>query len=134
MNHIKKRCNRCGELQPAEYYYARNNICKKCKRAYRRWHYIKNKEATLLTNRKYKQRKEYKIKRARQQMSLYYKNVKKYRCRGLSWYYVKRGEIVRTGCEVCGKKAEMHHLNYDDPKNIMWLCRTHHIAIERKAP
>jgi hypothetical protein len=29
-------------------------------------------------------------------------------------------------CEVCGRKAQAHHEDYDDPLKIRWLCQTHH--------
>lgn len=36
---------------------------------------------------------------------------------------IKRGEIKRQPCEVCGgAKAEAHHDNYDKPLEIKWLC------------
>ena len=40
---------------------------------------------------------------------------------------VKRGEIKRRPCEVCGEpKSHGHHEDYSRPLDVMWLCSTHH--------
>jgi hypothetical protein len=40
---------------------------------------------------------------------------------------IKRGTLKRQPCEKCGKRnAQVHHLSYDDPYAIMWLCEKHH--------
>jgi hypothetical protein len=37
------------------------------------------------------------------------------------------GAIEKTPCSVCGDiNAEVHHLNYNDPMNILCLCKKHH--------
>lgn len=43
--------------------------------------------------------------------------------------YLKRGHIKRDSCKVCGKKAQMHHPDYDKPTEVEWLCRKHHLAL-----
>jgi hypothetical protein len=45
--------------------------------------------------------------------------------------YLRRGKLKRQGCEVCGKKAEMHHDDYAKPLDIRWLCRQHHLEIHQ---
>lgn len=42
---------------------------------------------------------------------------------------LERGKIEPCGCEVCASKAEMHHDDYDQPLNVRWLCRTHHLDL-----
>lgn len=45
---------------------------------------------------------------------------------------VKRGELVRGVCEVCGSdKAEGHHEDYDRPLCVRWMCRLHHAQFHR---
>ncbi len=45
---------------------------------------------------------------------------------------VKRGELVRGTCEVCGKeKVDGHHDDYSKPLAVRWLCRKHHLAHHR---
>lgn len=43
--------------------------------------------------------------------------------------YLRRGKITRQPCIVCGKRAEMHHPDYAKPRDVVWLCRAHHLAI-----
>lgn len=45
---------------------------------------------------------------------------------------VYHGRIVRGSCEVCGSVgAEAHHDDYSRPKDVRWLCRTHHMELHR---
>ena len=42
-------------------------------------------------------------------------------------HLIKKGEIKRKPCTVCGaEKADAHHMDYTDPYKIKWLCSTHH--------
>lgn len=40
---------------------------------------------------------------------------------------VKKGELAKQGCAVCGKKkANAHHDDYQNPLDVTWLCQSHH--------
>lgn len=39
---------------------------------------------------------------------------------------IRDGRLVRLPCFVCGQKAEAHHPDYDQPLDVVWLCRAHH--------
>lgn len=39
---------------------------------------------------------------------------------------IRRGQLVRQGCESCGNWAEAHHEDYSKPLEVRWLCRKHH--------
>lgn len=40
---------------------------------------------------------------------------------------IKKGLLVKCGCEICGKeKAQAHHSNYYEPLKVKWLCPSHH--------
>lgn len=40
---------------------------------------------------------------------------------------VKKGELIKIPCEVCGEiKSEAHHEDYEKPLEVRWLCRKHH--------
>lgn len=62
----------------------------------------------------------------------------KRRARRFSHKMVNDGSIARKFCEVCGEKAEIHHIPGADgqytPWEIMWLCRKHHQQIHSKTP
>ena len=50
------------------------------------------------------------------------------KCRSYTHSLIRRGNIKREGCRVCGETAQVHHLAYPNPRAIEWLCRTHHRA------
>jgi ribosomal protein S27AE len=40
---------------------------------------------------------------------------------------IRRGELVRQPCEVCGAtKVHAHHDDYSKPLDVRWLCSRHH--------
>ena len=51
----------------------------------------------------------------------------KNRARGAVSRAIKKGRILRRGCEVCGSPhTEGHHDSYDKPLDVRWLCTKHH--------
>lgn len=47
---------------------------------------------------------------------------------------IRRGELVRGPCEVCGDPmTDGHHDDYSKPLDVRWLCRTHHIEHHKEA-
>lgn len=39
----------------------------------------------------------------------------------------KYGKLVEEPCVVCGKiEVQAHHIDYDYPKGIIWVCTKHH--------
>lgn len=42
-------------------------------------------------------------------------------------YALRRGDLTRDPCEVCGgEPTDGHHDNYSKPLEVRWLCKTHH--------
>lgn len=40
---------------------------------------------------------------------------------------IRSGTITRLPCEVCGNpKSEAHHVDYNRPLDLTWLCSKHH--------
>lgn len=39
---------------------------------------------------------------------------------------LRRGDLKKQPCCVCGSDAEAHHPDYDRPLDVVWLCRPHH--------
>lgn len=45
---------------------------------------------------------------------------------------VRRGDVVKLPCEVCGlEEAQAHHDDYAKPLDVRWLCSTHHGEVHR---
>lgn len=43
----------------------------------------------------------------------------------------RKGLIVKKDCEFCGDgNTEMHHVNYDEPLKVLWLCHRHHVMAD----
>lgn len=48
-------------------------------------------------------------------------------------YALRRGQLNKMPCEVCGQtKVEAHHENYSIPLNVVWLCKKHHVEADIK--
>ena len=42
------------------------------------------------------------------------------------------GALQKQSCEVCGSEAvDAHHDRYDEPLNVRWLCRRHHVRLHK---
>ena len=51
----------------------------------------------------------------------------KLKCRLKSRRAVKRGQLKKKPCEVCGDvNSEKHHPDYSDFKTVVWLCKFCH--------
>lgn len=57
-------------------------------------------------------------------------NPKKYDAHRAVAAAMRSGRLERQGCEVCGASCvDAHHDHYDQPLNVRWLCRRHHIKL-----
>lgn len=57
------------------------------------------------------------------------KNPKKRAVHVLVGNGIRDGHIIKDVCQVCeSKDVQAHHVDYDKPFEIMWLCPTHHEA------
>jgi hypothetical protein len=45
---------------------------------------------------------------------------------------IRRGDLTRKPCEVCGDPAQAHHDDYSKPLVVRWLCTVHHGYEHRK--
>lgn len=40
---------------------------------------------------------------------------------------LKRGDLIKKPCEICGdKEVQGHHPDYSKPLDVRWLCKKHH--------
>lgn len=55
---------------------------------------------------------------------------KKATARAYAKVYQKRGKLKRQPCLFCGARAvEKHHMDYDKPLQVLWLCRPCHLDL-----
>lgn len=58
-------------------------------------------------------------------------NKDKYKAHQVINNLVKDGKITSQPCFLCGEiKTEGHHLLYEFPEKVIWLCRKHHAKVE----
>lgn len=58
------------------------------------------------------------------------------RAHGMVARAIKRGELQREPCVICGAPAEAHHESYAEERAlaVTWLCRFHHRRHHDKQP
>lgn len=117
---LKASCNKCHERKPLtkQYFHVDNSrtrgfsyTCRKCRvvqnHGEKRRRYVKESQKKYRTN-----------------------NRVKHRAREKSIKALRDGLLTKKPCAVCdGKKSEMHHINYDNPLAVIWLCRGHHAEL-----
>lgn len=59
--------------------------------------------------------------------------IKSLKCRAMTRKRILSGKIIKTSCCMCGEKTtDTHHLNYDSPYSVVFLCRKDHLYIHNK--
>lgn len=108
---------------------------------YRKRYNERHRDAIREKKRLERQTDEYKVKRRaylaanRHRQAIYDKgrDRAKMRARKLLQVKIKRGTQTRLPCEVCGgQESEAHHVCYDLPYAVTWLCKEHHQEIHRE--
>lgn len=57
----------------------------------------------------------------------------KFRARNKVANAIRDGRLQRKACEVCGElKSEAHHEDYRKYLQVRWLCRKHHVELEKQ--
>ncbi len=60
------------------------------------------------------------------------KKVDKKLTRSKTQKAIRKGELIKIPCEVCGNiKVDCHHTDYRDHLSVMWLCHDHHMQWHR---
>lgn len=65
-------------------------------------------------------------------------NSTAYECHKAVGRALKRGDLVKQPCQVCGAtdehaRIDAHHDDYSKPEAVTWLCRSHHVRFHRSA-
>ena len=143
-----KECRSCKKTLPLEMFYRHKkmadgtlNFCKNCVRSRVGKYRHDNIERVRLYDRM-RGRLEHRKRRVREYARLLVslgKGRKKNRdaqkawCRQKTSRAVARGLLNKGPCEVCGSvDVEAHHVDYNNPLLVKWLCVGHHKEIHRK--
>lgn len=134
---ICTKCNKEKELILENFSRRANTFgwqkqCKKCLNLlsiqYARRDYDKEKEHQKYLLRKAKGKH---IESERRQRARF---PEKYKARYTLRHAVKKGDVVKTTCEVCNNPVvEAHHDDYSKPLDVRWLCRKHHGLHHRRS-
>jgi len=136
-NVAMKKCFRCKLTKPLTDFYKHKqmkdghlNKCKECSRKDVRRRYY-DPESNLKIREYEKKRFQDPERKAR--VTEYFRKMRqnnpdKFKARTKLNNAVRDGVIAREPCEVCGHhKVEAHHPDYNEPLNVKWLCRRHHL-------
>lgn len=100
-------------------------------RAYR----LRNLERFRTIQKESKRRHPETEARRRKTRSMNPEYERKHRAHRLVYFAVKRGKISRSPfCQLCWdvvSRLEGHHCNYDLPLEVVWLCRSCHLFVDR---
>jgi len=131
-----KECFKCSQTKELNEFYAHKrmsdghlNKCKDCtkKDVRDRYYDPESRERIRIYEQNRFKKKERKEKIRQYQMSMRHRDPKKSRIRQKTTRWIREGKIKKNPCEVCGDtKSQAHHLTYDDPLDIKWLCFKHH--------
>lgn len=87
------------------------------------YEFSKLKESGARTIEEYEQHK----KEEREQKKNISDEKNKIRC--LTIRFIERHCNIERRCQICDKKAEIHHPNYKDYLKVNFLCKQHHTAL-----
>lgn len=125
-----KACTVCKELLPlADFPYKSGTYdghtpqCRSCDQVRQRAQYLKHRERRLEGARQYRAEGKGAEVMARHRERHPNKEVARQGLRNA----IRRGELLKQPCEVCGASdVEAHHCDYTKPLDVMWLCKEHH--------
>ena len=92
-------------------------------------YYQENREAITAWGVKYRKDNREKIAESRKKSTKKYREAhpKKDNAHRSVTKALRRGELLKAPCEVCGvPKAQAHHDDYSKPLEVRWLCSLHH--------
>jgi hypothetical protein len=129
-----KICRKCGAEKELSHFYKHSgmsdghlNVCQECIKAYSKQHRTLNPTYY----EEYEKQRQITPKR----LKLNYETTKKYRQENPERYRavnklnnaVRAGKVSKLPCLVCGEtKVVGHHVHYDLPLEVTWLCQKHH--------
>jgi hypothetical protein len=118
-------------------YKLTNLLCKKHFRLLSKADYIKHRAERRLVKEKYEKinnktlERKMQLNEIKKRMDI--KHPKKLLARLKFREALRTGKIKKQLCAICGNaKVHGHHINYNKPLEVIWLCSKHHGEIHRK--
>ncbi len=141
-----KYCYCCKRIKFSNEFYKNSSKkdglateCKACKKIsdkkYGQNYYLKNKEKIKQRNKKYGQTEKGKEVRKRIKKNFRKNHLEQCRSYDIFCNAIERGKIKRPNkCDQCFKKCKPdgHHIDYNKPLEVVWLCRQCHSNEHRK--
>ena len=130
-----KPCFKCKETKPYTEFYKHSamgdgylNKCKACTKKDVNEHRAANVDRIReYDRRRFLENPSRRMANALNQIKMRKKYPEKEPARQKTYKAIKAGLIVKTPCEKCGDpNSEIHHLDYSDHMNVMFLCKIHH--------
>lgn len=125
-----KKCIDCGFVGDVNSFGKHNMsrdgydpYCRKCRN--KRTAKYRNKK---INDPKYKEQQKIAHKNWKNGLSDTEKN--KFKCRQICNRAIRAGKIKKENCFLCNDdKCEAHHIDYDYPLNVIWLCKKCHYKV-----
>lgn len=135
MTTTEKTCFKCQTTKPLTQFYKHKmmgdghlNKCKECtkKDVYIHRH-VTHRESVLAYDRE-RAKAPKRLEAANSTHKAWVaSNPDRRKAHLLVQYAIKKGELIRLPCFICGaEKTEAHHPDYSRPLDVIWLCTQHH--------
>jgi hypothetical protein len=133
-NHIKmpdghlNKCKECTKQQAIEHRIANIDRYKEYDRA------RSNNPERVAARKAYQESKQGKLSANKAKRSYCERNAEKRKAHHKLNNALRDGKIYKLHCFVCGnEKTEAHHVHYDLPLDVVWLCDSHHKQVHKEA-
>jgi len=128
--YCSKNCSHEGEKISWRKYGQKNKEKVKIKS---RKHYEQNKSKRNIQIKEWQHSEKGRISACIRDKHMRNKFPEKYHARLEVNKALKRGDLIKQPCSICGNGvSQAHHPDYSKPLNIIWLCDMHHKEIHRK--
>lgn len=134
---IDKPCCACKIIKPLSEFYSTKRInnkiwysgrCKPCHLEHCK--NLRNSDHGKKVYKEWKQSESGKISVKKRMEKWREKNKEKRKAHSAISNAIRDNRLKRKPCRLCNSpNGEAHHLSYDDPYNIDWICKSCHVKI-----
>lgn len=129
-----KTCFKCLQSLPLEAFYKHSRMgdghlgkCKECTKTDVKKHRLEKLEHIRAYDRMRASKPHRKELAKRLQMRWKAEFPNRKRASSLVASALRSGRLKKMPCWVCGEaRSEAHHPDYEEPLDVVWLCRIHH--------